>query len=430
MNNILNSIKNFSIGDFITSLKTDKKKLIIVIAVILFLVFLILPKGSKNKSAGIGSDISAVLNEDYYSASGTATLCNYSFDISLSKALENKQFGFAGPEADYSELIIKVNDTLYFNTAPFTEKGGLSSIKCATIDDPKAEVITLQQVLVNSLNSEQFVYTAEENYQEAKISTPEAWEAYFTELADSLKENKESVLKNYTDSQTVNKELDTLIDTFKTIAASKASGNYLNFTLSLDPETEIYTLGIDVGVDFEVLPKYISADSFDANKFTFLCSLTFNNVENNINVPAGYVYAMGSNTISEYIESCWNSLFAKKAYTALNEVTVKADSVTNVINLGATTETYQYIFGKDGVTDAVLLVTSHDENIIKQYAAMYTELSDTELEELVIYNSETQNYSFSISLSPSAIDSVNKIATTPNGLGAFFKTAEGVVPIV
>ena len=168
-------------------------------------------------------------------------------------------------------------------------------------------------------------------------------------------------------------------------------------------------------------------DSFDANQFTIYASINYRFTENTVNVPQGYVYALGTDNINNFVTQAWNSVFGRKTYTATNAVTVKSDSVTNVIDLGSTTETYQYLFDKDGISDGLLIVSSHDKNIIYQYQNKYVGNTD---DESIIYDASNKNFSYSISLSEDALDSINKISTTPNGLAAYLKTAEGVVPIV
>lgn len=427
MNKILDKI-----ADLFRSILSDKKKLFICLGVFVFIIILLVAKGRSNKGpAGLGTEVGNVLNSDYYSASGNITVCNYNYDVTLAKALQNVQFGFSNSDIDYSNLITKYNNTLYFNTAPFVSKGGISSIKCAEPDPDAKESATLKEVFINSLNSDAFEYTVQEGYSEAKINSQENWEKYFTELATSLKENKDLILKNYTDAHIISKEIDTLIEDAQKLASSKASGNYITVTFSYSDEKQEYTLGIESNIDFESLPSFIDANSFDANKFTLLIVLNIKLVDNTINVPAGAVYSMGDKTINEFITDCWTSVFGRKDYQGLNEVTVKADSVTNVIKLGGTTETYQYLFDKDGVRSGALIVSSNDKNIIMQYIqTYYDETPGSDIEELIFYDPETKIFTFSMALSDSAIDSVNKIATTPNALGAFFKTAEGVVPIV
>lgn len=411
---------------------SDKKKLILVIVIVLVAAFLIFGSRGGNKTVdGFGNELAAVMNSDYYSATGSATICSSVFDIRLTKSLNNVQFGFTGSEnADYSSLITKYNNTLYFNTAPFVSKGGITSVKCADASTEKEVPVTLKQVILDSFNSELFTFSKGEGFSEAKLDNPDNWKEYFEGLANSIKENKEAILKNYADTQIIEKEIDVLIEDLNKLAASTASGNTFTLSLSYNEETEQYSFGIDFSADFESLPSFIKADSFDANKFTLLISSTFTTAENTVNVPAGYVYSMGSDTINEFITNCWDSLFAKKAYRATNEVTIKPDSVTNVINLGSTTETYQYLFDKDGVSEAVLIVSSYDKSIIKQYTESYQLQEQGSWEDLVVYNRETKKFSLSFTLSDSAIDSLNKIATTPNGLGTFLKTSEGVVPIV
>ena len=427
MDKITNAIRNFNPRDMLQ----DKKKLLILILIIGIIVVLIFNgKGRNTAASGFGDQLNNVLSKEYYSATGTTTICNTVFDVSLTKSLKNYQFGFSENNLDYSSLITKYNDTLYFNTAPFVSKGGLASVKCESHDDEKDPPVTLKKVLLKSLNSEYFSYKAndDDQYYEAKIDTPENWAAFFTELAASLKENKEEILRNYKDVSVAEKEYDIILEDVERLAAAKGTGNSLTFTLSYDSENKKYSFGIDFGADFADLPAFISQDSFDTNKFTFLASFNFSFADNTVNVPSGYVYAMGTNTINGFISDCWNSLFARKAYHATNEVTQKADSVTNKIDLGSTIETYQYLFDKDGVSEGVLIVTSYDKNIVKQYADKFNIVKS--FDEAVIFDKNTNKYSLSISLSENAIDSVNKIATTPSGLAAFFKTAEGVVPIV
>ena len=420
------------ISKLINDLKKDKKKMILVIAVIIVLVILIMPKNKNTQTAGFGTELSNILNNDYYSGTGTLTMCNYNFDLSASKSSSNYQIGISNDDIDYTELLTRYNDNIYLNYSLFTQKGGIATVKCATPtaeEDSKNEEntsITLKEIFLESLNSQYFSFTSEENYKEGKLTGDENWKGYWEYLSEQIKENKERILENYTDKGAISDELEVLISDIDKLANSTATGNYLTLTLST-AENEETLFTVDASIDFTSLPTFVSQDSFDANQFTIYASINYRFTENTVNVPQGYVYALGTDNINNFVTQAWNSVFGRKTYTATNAVTVKSDSVTNVIDLGSTTETYQYLFDKDGISDGLLIVSSHDKNIIYQYQNKYVGNTD---DESIIYDASNKNFSYSISLSEDALDSINKISTTPNGLAAYLKTAEGVVPIV
>lgn len=431
----MNKISDFLTG-FINTLKTDKKKLILFIGVLLVVGFLIFSNfsGKKQTAQKFGDQLNSVISNQFCNISGDVTLSNKNYKVSFAKSGNNKQFGFVNDDIDYSYLVTKYNNNIFLNYNAFREKDGLANIKCAAPvvtdeKDKKSEAvpITILSVFINSLNSDAWTYTESENYYETKLTTVEMWQKYFAELSVAFADNKTAILANYTDAAVMGHELDEIIAATKKLSESTSSTNSISLTLTHNTETDSYTLTIDISVDFDKLPSYITADSFNSNKFTAISTLNITFNENTVNMPSGYVYPIGTNTVNGFISECWDSLFKRVEYKSSNEVSEKPDSVTNIIKLGGTTETYQYVFDKDGVTDGVLIVSTTDRNILTNYINKY---GNSSMYELIVHDKEQNTFSLSFQLSKTAIDSVNKIATTPRGLAAFFKTAEGVIPIV
>lgn len=431
MKNITDKITGF-FSSFIASLKTDKKKLILVIAVVVILLILLI--GGRNKKPevvpGFGTQLTNVLNNDNYSGSGTMSICNNEFDIVINKNANNKQFGLKNNNVNYTGLITEYNKAIYLNSSVFKSKGDIISIRkttpAATEGEEAPAEIRIKDVLLDILNSEFLTYTEAENLYTATITNGENWSKFFNEAETKLSEKKEDILKSYTDVGPAREELNNICTALKNIGASSNDANSITLVLSYNPEASSYKLSMDISLDFNALPEFIQEKDFDTNKFTVYSTINYAFTENIVNIPSGSVRGIENNSINSFISDCWNSLFERKTYTTKSVVTEKADSVQNIITLGNTTETYQYIFDKDGIYQGTLLVSSKDKNVIKQYIEKYS----TDRENQAIYNANTKEFSVSFDISETGLSSLNKIATTPRGLAAYLKTAEGVVPIV
>lgn len=432
MNNIINTITD-KISGFINFLKADKKRLLIFIAAIVLVFVFIFLKGCNKKEPevpGFGNKLSTVLDNSFYNGSGTLSICNNEFDLSINKANDNLQMGIKNPNVDYSGLVTRYNSAVYLNYSVFENKSNIVSIrktKPQSEDDKEAPAeVSLKTLLIDILNSEFLTYTETENTYTATISNSENWGKFFSEAETKLTENKDNILQFYTDASPVKAELENLRSAIKTIGSSTNDANSLVLVLSYDEEKQEYVLSIDISLDYNALPSFINEKDFDTNKFTVYSTITYTFNENTVNIPSGSVKSISNETINGFITDCWNSLFERKNYITRSVVTEKADSVQNIINLGNTKEIYQYLFDKEGVIEGTLTVFSTDSSVLDLYIAKYSQKQECAR----VYNSETQEFSITLDITGTGINSLNKIATTPHGLAEYLKTAEGVVPIV
>lgn len=428
MNKILDKVKGI-----VNSIMSDKKKMLLAVGVIVLLLILIISKAGGKKEVevpGFGNKLNTVMSNDYYNGTGTLSICNNEFDISINKANDNIQMGLKNPSVDYSGLITRYNSAVYLNYSAFETKGNIVSIRktapVAVDGEETPSIVTFRDVLVDILNSEYLTYIEAENTYTASITNGDNWSKFFNEASSKLSDNKETIVKSYTDVSPVKTEIETISAALKAIGTSNNDANSITLILAYNPELEDYILSIDISLDYSALPSFIMEKDFDTNKFTVYSTITYTFTENTVNIPSGSVKSISNETINGFVTDCWNSLFSRKNYTTRNVVTEKADSVQNIIYLGNTREIYQYLLDKDGVTEGSLTVVSNDASVLDQYITKYVQNQEC----AKVFNENTKEFSITIKITETGINSLNKIATTPHGLAEYFKTAEGVVPIV
>ena len=417
----------------------DKKKMIIAGAVIFIIILLIISRVNKGKRVDndFSSQIEQVFESDSYSLSGDITISGQTLTITSAKTQDNKSIDIKYPDKglDYKQIAVVSNNVFYLNNSYMENGQGLWKINVSPVSADEKNPVTdsFNKVLYNTIkNMPDDAFTVNGNNYSITI-TGANWETFFSSFSSNLSEAKDAIVARYSPGTLIGHEIDEIVSALKKLSTSTNSVNNIIVTLTApEEENGAYSVMLDASIDFEVLPDFIKAEDLDSNKFTVLGNFTIAPGDAAVPILAGSVVDINDSNIHNFIVSVWDSMFKKSEYRTINEVTVKSDSVVNVISLGDVTETYQYLFDSEGISKGVLIVSGHDYSVISDYYNKYVkgvdEYSNQEIE--IVYTPETKSYVLSIPISKSGLESLKKIAVNSHDLGEFLKTAKGVVPIV
>ena len=217
--------------------------------------------------------------------------------------------------------------------------------------------------------------------------------------------------------------INSLASYFNTLAITDTTANALKITL-ITNESD-YKLNFELTLDISLLPSFANKDDIDSNKVKILGEFTITPIEaSSLSKPSGAIHAVTSTGVDGFFSAFWSKLFEKAEYISFAEVTATNNTVSAVYKLGEVTETLQLVFNGNGVTQGIWYLTSNSqellEDYIEKYGSKFKENNDFRIEEI-----SEKEYSLTIEISDSGINSYNKIAKTANEMAEFLKSPKG-----
>lgn len=407
-------------NQIIETVKQNKKMVIILAAVLVLLLAMLVLRNGGGGQNGYFDTLESLNAESQYNGTITVNIGGKDIKIDILKNENNYAVSASVPNSDivYNDLMVKQDGVIYLNSGIVSANGGLTAIR-----ESQAEKKALPiPVVISALkNAEITTDNDEDGYATITVNGTEEWNAFFSALSNALSENADAISSCYAESDAVKTFITEAAKGAKLAAETNTVANTLYAAIKSETVDDIrkYSGSFELTADFSVLPDFVDPEDFDSNQFKMTGEINITIGAASTAKPVGAVYDANAKSISQFLRVLWSGVFAKDAYTALNEVTVTSSSVYNKYNLGEVIEESRFAFSKEGVESAEWIISSTDENIIAAYADKYTN------NQKPIYDEASGVYKLVIVASEDALISLNKIGTTPKEFGEYLKTAKG-----
>lgn len=405
----------------ILDLIKQNKKIVIILAVVLvaFLVFTLMGK-SNNKGGDYFATLTNLSNEQSYNGTADINIGGKDIHFDILKNGNNFVVSASIPNSGivYNDLFVKQDGVLYLNSSSITQNGGLIAIRDVPVDKKAKK---LPELLLAALKSAELPVSADENGATISISNTDEWALFFSTISTVLSENADTVSQQYKEVDAVKKTLSELSEITKATAETNTVANTLTSTLKMEDAESVrtYTASFEFTSDFSALPDFISSEDFDSNQLKITGNINITTGEASTAKPVGAVYDANAQSIENFFLTLWSKTFSKEEFIALNEVTIKSNSVHNKYDLGEVIEESEFLFNKNGIYAAEWIIYSTNKAMIEAYKDKY--YTENQVEE----NEDTGVFSLHIPVSENGLLALNKISTNPEEFGEYLKSSKG-----
>lgn len=402
-------------------IKENKKKVIIIGAVLALLLVLLAFGNRGNTEGDYFNTLTSLSNEERYN--GTVDLNVGGKNIHLDILKNNNNFAVSmnvpGSESSYNDIVVKQDGTIYLNSGSASSGTGLIAIREAQQSEDTADFIS---TIIAALSSAELTQTTDSDGNATlSVGSTDEWTAFFSAINTAITENADGISNGYKEKDAVKALLTEVAKLAKTAAETNTVANTITASIVTENEDDIrkYKGGFEFTADFLALPEFINPDDFDSNQLKITGEIEITVGEASTAKPVGAVYDANPQNIVQFFISLWNDVFSKEEYVSLNEVTITSSSVHNKYDLGEVIEESTFLFNKDGIESAEWIISSTNSEIIDAYTFKYA------TEKKPIYNESTGVYNLILYASENALVSLNKLGTTPKAFGEYLKTAKG-----
>lgn len=417
------------VNDIINTFKKDKKMLIILIIVVALLLFVVISNVSK-KDDSSGKAVngnffktsSTLLNSDTYTGTVYADIGGTNMEFEVKKELENYSVSLSIPtkNLNFGEVFVIYNDVIYLKQDVSSSSSNWITI---TRNTEVKKTATLLDTIISGIKQANVSTTADNEYSGIATTSSEEWESFFSSIETAITENKELLGENTTNPTEVSAILSTFSTYLKQLAETDTVANSLSINIKQnvpeDKSSAIQYVGtFEAAIDLTLMPKFVDTENFDSNQLRISGTYDFTNASASIKKPSGANQPIQADSLSDILSNTWSKIFSKAKYISYNEVVVGKDAVSNKVNLGEVTEYTVYNFNAEGVESATLTITTTNPDLIKLYKDKYKDTKD-------IVETENGEYILSVESTIESLKTINKIATTPEELGAYLKSSKG-----